>query len=188
MFRRICITNRHLAMDLPVQIRRAIESGADTVILREKDMAEEEYQELAESVDEVCKEMGAELILHTFKDAAQRLGIRRIHLTMGDFLKLEDHERESFETIGVSTHSTDEALLAERMGASYITASPIFETDCKPGARPAGLGYLREVAGAVNIPVYALGGISEDNMSACVAAGASGACMMSGYMKQEMIK
>ena len=184
MFKKICITNRHLTDDLPGQIGRAIDRGADMIILREKDMAEAEYEELARNVLRLCEKRGTECFLHTFKDVAIRLGCRRIHLTMDDFRALTEHERGAFEKIGVSTHTEEEAAECEKRGAAYVTASPVFATDCKPGKAPAGLDYLHRVSQRVSIPVYALGGIGEDNMEACIHAGASGVCMMSGYMKR----
>ena len=48
---------------------------------------------------------------------------------------------------------------------------------------PRGLGFLKEVCESVDIDVYAIGGISKENMSSCIAAGAKGVCMMSGFMK-----
>ena len=185
MYKRICITNRHLADDLLNRIKMAIDSGVDIVILREKDMAEPDYEKLAQEVKKVCEEKGAECFLHTFIDVAKRLGCRNIHLTMNDFRDLDDEESRFFNKIGVSTHTVEEAKECQEKGAAYVTASPIFPTDCKPGKPPAGLGYLSEVADAVQIPVYALGGINEDNAEECIRAGAAGVCMMSGYMKED---
>ncbi|MCQ2508799.1 MAG: thiamine phosphate synthase, partial [Dorea sp.] len=66
----------------------------------------------------------------------------------------------------------------------YVTASHIFPTDCKKGLAPRGVLYLRDVAASVKIPVYALGGIHEEQIETCIEAGAAGVCMMSDYMKR----
>ena len=87
-----------------------------------------------------------------------------------------------YRHIGVSTHSVEDAILAEQQGAGYITAGHVFATDCKKGLPPRGLAFLHEVCQAVSIPVYAIGGITEENMSPCMEQGAAGGCMMSGYM------
>lgn len=68
------------------------------------------------------------------------------------------------------------------MGCTYITAGHIFETDCKRGLPGRGLEFLREVCRAVTIPVYAIGGIEPKRMAEIFAAGAAGACVMSGPM------
>lgn len=188
MYKRICITNRHLADDLMTRIGEAIDAGADMVVLREKDMDPAGYEALARRVIALCEEKGADCFLHTFTEVAERLGRRDIHLTMGDFRGLTEEERKALGRIGVSTHTVEEAKECARMGAAYVTASPVFETDCKPGVVPSGLTYLAEAAAAVDIPVYALGGIREDNAGQCLAAGAAGVCMMSGYMKPGNMK
>ena len=54
---------------------------------------------------------------------------------------------------------------------------------CKKGLAPRGLDFLHEVCSSVKIPVYAIGGIHEENMESCIQSGAAGVCMMSEYMK-----
>lgn len=75
---------------------------------------------------------------------------------------------------GASTHSVKEAVLAEQMGAEYITLSPLFPTASKPGAIGGGLELLTEVCAAVSVPVFALGGVTIANVQHCIAAGAYG--------------
>ena len=152
------------------------------IILREKDLAETEYEKLAADVIKICFAAGKICILHTFKSAAVRLNHPYIHLSFKDFMGMNDKEKSFFKIIGVSTHSVDEAIKAQENGASYITASHIFPTDCKADLAPRGLEFLKDVCNAVSIPVYALGGINEDNANECIKCGAAGVCMMSGLM------
>lgn len=185
-YKRICITNRGLVDgDFLRQIQRVTCKGVDAVILREKDLTEEEYERLARKVLAVCAGNHTLCILHSFKEAAKRLNHPYIHLPMPLFLELSPEERQYFRMIGVSTHTVEEAETAQEKGAHYITASHIFPTGCKPGLAPRGLQYLREVVQAVDIEVYALGGIHPDNIHLCVEAGADGICMMSEYMKNK---
>lgn len=185
-YKKICITNRKLVDgDFLKQIEKLASGDIDLFILREKDLPEEEYEELAAKMIDICRVHGKMVMLHTFQEAAKRLNHPFIHLTMTDFMELSDEDRRWFEKIGVSTHSAKEAIICEKRGASYVTASHIFPTDCKPGIRPKGLVYLKEVTGAVgDMEVYALGGINEENMQLCIEAGADGVCMMSEYMRR----
>lgn len=179
----ICITNRTLAGTAFLQrIETAAKTGVDALILREKDLTASEYETLARQVLALCEANQTPCILHSFTEAAKKLGHPLIHLTMKDFVQMTENERKEFQIIGVSTHTVDEAILAEHLGADYITASHIFPTDCKAGLAPRGLDYLREVCAAVTIPVYALGGIHPENVELCIEAGAAGVCMMSEYM------
>lgn len=183
----ICITNRHLADgDFCTRLEDILKGSSkpDFLILREKDMKEEEYKSLAVKVMGLCKESGVTCILHTFKDTALNLGADGIHLTFTGFKEMHVKERKKFKITGVSVHSKEEAVAAQKMGASYITVGHIFKTDCKKDLEPRGLGFLEEVCREVTIPVYAVGGINRENAADCIRAGASGVCMMSGFMKQ----
>ena len=85
--------------------------------------------------------------------------------------------------IGCSVHALAEAKRREIEGAHFLTYSPIYLTASKPGYGPAvGIDNLHKVAGAVNIPVFALGGITPERVLACIDAGAYGVAVMSGVM------
>ena len=87
--------------------------------------------------------------------------------------------------LGASVHSVQEALEARELGATYVTAGHVFCTDCKKGVPARGLSFLREVCHAVDIPVYGIGGINEENYSEVLDQGAAGYCLMSEAMKME---
>lgn len=180
----ICVTNRRLSgARFLEQVERAASAGVSAVILREKDLPEAEYEGLARQVKKICEEKQVPLILHTYMDAALRLGIHRIHLPIQAFLNMNDQQRKRFDTLGVSTHSVEEAVSAWKGGASYVTAGHIFTTDCKKGVPPRGLSFLEEVCHSVDIPVYAIGGVNQENRRSCLEAGAAGVCLMSAFMK-----
>lgn len=180
MFKIICVTNRNLCRGDFISRIKELHKNNIEVILREKDLSEEEYRALAEKVLSVCPET----TLHTFVNAARGLGAKKIHLP----LSLMDRDaKNKFEVVGVSVHSAREARLAEQMGASYITAGHIFATDCKKGLKPRGIEFLKEIKRTVNIPVYAIGGITPETISLIKELGADGACIMSGFMQCENI-
>ena len=85
--------------------------------------------------------------------------------------------------IGTSIHSVEDAVFAESHGADYITAGHIFTTDCKKGLPGRGVDWLKSICNAVSIPVYAIGGISDANVSMLSDCNIAGYCMMSASMK-----
>lgn len=188
-YKKVCITNRHLVEgDFILQIQQVLTGNGkpDLLVLREKDLPEEEYSKLAEKVMQACHENNITCILHYFKDTALKLGVGGLHLPYAMFMDMPGNEKCRFKIKGVSIHSKEEAVNAQRAGASYITAGHIYETSCKAGVKPRGIGFLREICSAVTVPVYAIGGINRDNAGECIKAGASGICMMSGYMKKQL--
>ncbi len=176
----ICVTNRKLVDgDFIRRIREIEDIGISSVILREKDLDESDYEKLAESL------YSPKLIIHTHTNVAKRLGIKRIHLTLSDLEKKRD-ELVGFTEIGTSCHSCEDVKEAEKLGASYCLLGHIFDTDCKKGLPGRGLPFLIEVMEQAVIPVYAIGGISEENIEGVLAAGSDGVALMSGFMRGEL--
>ena len=164
-----CITNRKLCReDFFARISKIAAARPAAVILREKDLSEKEYKELAKKVLKICREQKTACILHSFPETALELGCGSLHLPL--------------PVLGASCHSVEDAVLAERLGCTYITAGHIFDTDCKKGLPGRGLDFLKNVCAGVSVPVYAIGGISPANISKVREAGAAGACVMSGLM------
>lgn len=179
----ICVTNRHLCReDIAERVRRLAEARPKAIILREKDLEPEEYRALAERALAACAEFGTPCVLHGFADIARALDAAALHLPLPALRGLSATERAAFTVLGASCHSVEEAQEAAALGCAYVTAGHIFATDCKQGLPGRGLGFLTQVCRSVKIPVYAIGGISPANIAAVRAAGAKGACVMSGAM------
>lgn len=180
----ICITNRGLCDgDFLERLEGIAAAKPRAVILREKDLSPEDYRALAAQAMAICERHGVECILHSFADVAAELGAEAVHLPLPVLRNLKDREKARFLRIGASCHSVEDALEAQQLGCSYITAGHVFDTDCKRGLPGRGLDFLRRVCAAVDIPVYAIGGVSVENVAAVRSAGAAGACVMSGAMR-----
>ena len=185
----ICVTNRTLCRDdFLTRIDHIAKKGvADAILLREKDLTEREYLELAEKVLSICKSHNRRCILHTYYKAAKELGCKEIHLPLPLLQKMrEEAEKEWFTTVGTSVHSLKQANLAMHLQADYMTAGHIFETDCKKGLPGRGLSFLSKVVCKSEVPVYGIGGISADNAGQVMETGAAGVCIMSGFMLESM--
>ena len=181
-----CVTNRALCKEnFLVRLERIAKVHPAGIILREKDLLEEEYEALARQVLEICRASGVQCILHTFVSVALRLGADAIHLPLPVLRQMTAQEKKQFSVIGASCHSVEDALEAQQRGCSYITAGHIFATDCKRGLEPRGLEFLQLVCQSVNLPVYAIGGVSEKNMPYVKRVGAAGGCSMSEFMTCE---
>lgn len=179
----LCVTNRKLCKEaFLTRIEKVAAAHPAGIILREKDLCEEEYRELAGRVLEICRREGTRCILHGFAGVARELGCTALHLPLGTLRTLSREEKEGFTVLGASCHSAGEAAEAEKLGCTYITAGHIFDTDCKKGLPGRGCGFLRQICEGVSVPVYAIGGISACNIAKVWESGAAGACVMSGPM------
>lgn len=152
-----------------------------SIVLREKDLDELKYETLASQVIKICEEYNTECILHTYYKTAKKLGCSKIHLPM-HVLKSVPHITKIFDVVGVSIHSLEDALCAKSMNVKYITAGHIFNTNCKKEVPARGLTFLNNIVKSVDIPVFAIGGISSSNINSVINSGAIGVCIMSGFM------
>lgn len=181
----IAISNRKLC-ERPFyeQLERVCKCHPEALVLREKDLTEQEYTVLAEQVLKLCSQYQVSCILHTYINVARKLKCPGIHLPL-PLLEKHSGELEDFQVIGCSVHSTEDALKAERLRATYLTAGHIYMTDCKKGVPPRGLEFLETVCKSVRIPVYAIGGIhmGTGQIEEVTERGAKGGCIMSGMMK-----
>lgn len=181
----VAITNRHLCVgDFLAQIARVAAAHPDAIILREKDLPEADYLALARQVMPLCAAQGVPLVAHHFADAAEALGIPALQLPFAEFVALAQAKRLSaFDRVGVSIHSAAQARQAEALGAHYLICGNIFATPSKPGLPARGLSFLREICESVGLPVYAIGGITDENAALCIAQGAAGICRMGYWMR-----
>ena len=157
--------------------------------LREKDLNKNEYLKLIEKVYPICQKYKINLILHQNYDLNldDKYNIEGIHLSYSIFKSLNENIKaeliKKYKRIGVSVHSLNEAKEVESLGASYVVAGHIFETDCKKGLEPRGLKFIKDLSSALSIPIFAIGGIDEKNSLSVINNGAFSICIMSTLMK-----
>ena len=188
-FRLYAITDRKLCAlrTLYDTIHDLLDVGVSAIQLREKDLSDAEYIKLAEPLCRLCHAYSAQLFINSRIEIAMEVGAGGLHLP-GDSAsvrKVVERTNHRF-IIGSSVHTLTEAQQRETEGADFITYSPIYPTLSKPGYGPVvGLDGLRNVTEGVNIPVFALGGITPERVSECLDAGAYGVAVMSGVMSPE---
>ncbi|WP_257349922.1 thiazole tautomerase TenI [Pseudalkalibacillus decolorationis] len=166
-----------------VGISTRIHPYVDTIHIREKHRS---AKEIAGIIDRLTIEQQVprqKIIVNDRVDVAfakQTKGVQLAHHSLDVrtvrymFPKLE---------IGCSVHSPDEAVNAERNGASYLIYGHIFETNSKPDLTPHGIVNLETVCETSKLPVIAIGGIRPDNVKEVLNAGASGIAVMSGVFE-----
>lgn len=183
MCKLIVVTNRKLCQgDFLDQIRLLVECKVDAIVLREKDLCPKEYKELAQDVLAICEGSKTRCILHQFLPVAKELLADAIHLSVPDAIRYEK-ELSQFAVKGISTHSTEQLLKAQELGADYVFYGHVFATDCKKGLEPRGIASLKNICKEAEIPVYAIGGICMANVQDAIRAGAAGVCIMSFGMQ-----
>jgi thiamine-phosphate pyrophosphorylase len=146
---------------------------ADWIQVRDKEL---EARDLCDLVTRALASSTAKIIVNTRLDVAMAAGAHGLHLPAGSpsAREFRNIAPPGF-MIGVSCHFIDEVKRAEADGADYALFGPVFAPISKSSdLAPRGLDGLREAAGAVKIPVLALGGITRENSQSCLDAGAAG--------------
>lgn len=189
MYNVICVTNRNICKyDFLERIEQIAQCTPKCIILREKELSETEYKQLAKQVLEICKKYNVKCILHSFVNVAVDFGTEAIHVPLPILRSMQEKEKKKFTDIGTSCHSVAEAKEAQVLGCTYIIAGHVFATDCKKDVPPRGLDFLESICQSVSIPVYAIGGISGENIKSVCTAGAKSGCVMSGLMQCTNVK
>ena len=180
----LVISDRSQARRPLVEVAEAaFAAGCRWFSLREKDLPAAERGALLAELVALGRRYGATITALDDIDAVEATGAAGVHLPGGSDPVLA-RRRFPEGLIGVSAHSAAEATALLRAGADYVTLSPIFLTDSKPGYGPAlGPDALAAAAATAPGPVIALAGITPDNAAQCLAAGASGIAVMGEIMR-----
>jgi thiamine-phosphate pyrophosphorylase len=151
-----------------------LEAGADLVQLRDKDADDERLVAVARSARTACLAHGALLVMNDRPDLAVAAGADGVHVGQDD-LDLDDARRIAGPglLVGVSTHSRDQILAAERSTADYLGVGPVHATPTKPGRPAVGLDLVRDAAELAVKPFFAIGGIDAGTLPAVLGAGAT---------------
>lgn len=200
----IAITNRSLCReDLPTRITRLCEAGFDHIIMREKDLSLDEYALLLEAIGRtVPTHFWQRILLHSYTPSellATHRNLEAFLAAVGGFQltasqvasgaaqTLTDFDR-AHPLIGTTAHTIEETHLAQANQMTYVIASHIYSTACKPGLAPHGLKLLDAVAQLIDpsdTELWALGGITPKCAPEVTAHKAQGLCIMSSAMTED---
>ena len=172
----------------PGQVARdLIAGGVDIIQVRAKEKSHADRVDLGRAVVSAAFQYKVPVIINDDIEAAFEAGADGVHLGQEDWAAIPREERgarlANMRIVGLSTHSLEQALAAERDGADYLGVGPVFPTLTKPGVKPVGVELVREVAARVKTPFFAIGGITLDNIGEVLEAGATRAAVVSAILK-----
>ncbi len=181
-FKLYFITDRHQTRGRGLRdvVRSALKAGCIGIQLREKDLSARELVSIAQGLKAKASEAKGKFFVNDRVDIAVGIGADGVHLTQRSLPAGIVRRYFKDILIGVSTHSIEEAIHAEKDGADFITFGPIFYTPSKASyGAPLGIDALKDVVDKVDIPVFAIGGIKKDRIRNVMGAGAYGVAMIS---------
>lgn len=159
----------------------ALTGGARIIQFRDKEIGDDEFTAIARRIQHLTREHNALLFINDRVEIAIAIGADGIHVGQHDvaFAEVKRLARPGM-IVGVSATNYAEATALVGSGADYLGVGPIFPTPSKADATPPiGLDELARICLDVRIPIVAIGGITESNLSAIISAGASGVAVIS---------
>ncbi|MBZ4667555.1 MAG: thiamine-phosphate pyrophosphorylase [Epulopiscium sp.] len=185
------VTDRDIlaGRNLESAVEEAIQGGVTLVQLREKDITSLEFYNMALRIKRITSQYNIPLIINDRLDIALAVDAEGVHLGQRDIpCVIARKIIGENKIVGVSASTLEEAKKAEKDGADYIGVGAVFPTSTKQDARDVSVDLLKEIKQSVAIPVVAIGGINEDNVSLLKDTNIDGIAVVSAILGKKDIK
>lgn len=174
---------------LVTRTEEAIDGGVTFVQLREKDLDEENFEREGRELKELCRKRGVPFVINDNVELAAKLDADGVHVGQSDMEALDVRKIIGEDKIlGVSAQTVEQAVTAEKHGADYLGVGAVFPTGSKDDAAEVSFDTLKAICAAVKIPVIAIGGITEENVTELSGSGICGIAVISALYAKEDIK
>jgi thiamine-phosphate pyrophosphorylase len=163
------------------QVERFAAGGATLIQLRDKTASPRRFYEAAVEAMQVAQSLGVQIIINDRVDIAIAVAADGVHLGQDD-LPPEKARVLLGENriIGYSTHDATQAVAADSMPVDYVAIGPVFQTSTKENPDPVvGLEALALIKSQITKPLVAIGGITFEQASSILAAGADSLAIIS---------
>lgn len=170
----------------PLVVAKELKDGGVRLIqYRDKISAKSEIIKTAERL----KKLNVSLIINDYPEIAREVDAIGVHIGQDDVdIKVARKILGKEKIIGKSTHNLEQVLQAQKDGADYIGIGPIFRTNTKKDAKPLGVDILKKISKIINIPAFAIGGISLDNLDRILSSGINRVAVAGAILGSDNIK
>lgn len=166
------------------RVEEALKGGVTLLQLREKEKNTREYIALAEKVHAIAKRYDVPLIIDDRVDVALAIDAEGVHVGAEDMpVALARRLMGEDRIVGATAKTVPRAQEAYEQGADYLGVGAIYPTTTKVKTILTSADTLREICGAVPIPVNAIGGLNKDNIEVLAGIPIAGICAVSAIMK-----
>ena len=185
------VTDRHWLKpgeSLIEKVKEALDGGASFIQLREKNLCEKEFEQEAVKIKALCAQYKVPFVINDNVELAKKIDCDGVHVGQDDMEASAVRKYlGSDKIVGVSAQTVEEALLAQKNGADYLGVGAVFPTGSKDDAIEVAPSELKKICQTVDIPVIAIGGITEQNMFSLKDSGIVGIAVISAIFAQNNI-
>ncbi|CAI8941552.1 Nudix family hydrolase [Methylocaldum szegediense] len=165
------------------RLYRIVSQGIELIQLRARRLAVHRYEALAEFAEDYCRARGVTLLLNADPEWVSRTSAAGVHLTAERLMRLNGRPLEQDRWVAASCHDLRELRHAERIGVDLAVLAPVLPTPTHPAAKPLGWKRFAELVDQVNLPVFALGGLSPADIEVARWHGAQGVAAIRGFLR-----
>ena len=164
--------------ELLTRIQSGLNKGIKLIQFRANDLSEDVYFDCAKKIYNICKKNAAKLLLnqsienynkyqaHNFSDG--------IHLNSREIKSFFFEKKIKNLYIATSIHNYEELLLAKQKNVDFLVLSPVNKTLSHPNSIPLGWEKFKQLTDKSNVPVFALGGMTENDLKIAKYYGGQG--------------
>ena len=184
------VTDRHWLSGRSLRdvVEESLRGGVTMLQLREKTLAEPSFLAGARELQALCRDYHVPFIVNDNVDIALAMDADGVHVGQSDMEAGDVRAKLGPDKIiGVSAQTVAPALQAAAHGADYLGVGAVFPTGSKADAKEVEWDVLRDICQAVSIPVVAIGGITQENVTELAGTGICGVAVISAIYAQEDI-
>lgn len=165
------------------RLHRLVSRGISLIQLRARRLGMPRYEALAQYAAEYCRAQRVTLLMNADSDWVSGTPAAGVHLTAQRLMSLRERPLDEARWVAASCHNLAELRQAERIGVDLAVLAPVQPTPTHPHAVPLGWQTFAELVDQVNIPIFALGGLSPDDIDHAKAHGAQGVAGIRGFLR-----
>lgn len=185
------ITDRHCLgnRDFLQSVEQALAGGVTCLQLREKHLPRQELLRQAIAVKKICERYHVKFIINDDYEIALESGADGVHVGITD-APVETIRRCAGEDfiIGATAKTLEQAIHAQDAGADYLGVGAIFPSGTKPDAIRITPDMIRQIRGAVHLPIVGIGGITQENAPSLAEYHLDGIAVVSAIFASENIR
>lgn len=168
------------------EIEKTLQGGATLIQLREKNLSYDEFLKEGKEIKKITDKYNIPLIINDNVEIAMNIDASGVHIGQNDMDAAEVKKLIGKDKIlGVTAKTVEQAIKAEKDGASYIGVGAAFSTSTKLDTRVITFETIKNICKSVTIPVVAIGGIDENNIMNLKGLGIHGVALVSSIFSKE---
>ena len=178
---------------LLINLQRILARGIKLIQLRLKTLPPETIEKFVGQAYPLCKQQGASLLINSAVNNAENLAVDGIHLTSRHLMSatqrpaLPRNASKQAQWVAASCHNLQELQHAQAIGIDFVVLAPVLATKTHPETGPLGWEQFAKLISNINIPVYALGGLSESDLDVGRQAGAQGVAAIRAFLSSQRL-